>query len=99
MPAIPVDGAFVTTKALLPHMRESARGGIYLGSVHSKEASLLNSAYVPARHGPIGLGKVVARHGVRANEDVAEATLFCAGFPSNATTGPSFIVSHGWFMQ
>jgi 3-hydroxybutyrate dehydrogenase len=32
-------------------------------------------------------------------EDVAEATLFCAAFPSNAMTGQSFIVSHGWFMQ
>jgi 3-hydroxybutyrate dehydrogenase len=32
-------------------------------------------------------------------EDVAEATRFCAGFPSNALTGQSLIVSHGWFMQ
>jgi 3-hydroxybutyrate dehydrogenase len=30
---------------------------------------------------------------------VAEATLFCAAFPSNAMTGQSIIVSHGWFMQ
>jgi hypothetical protein len=26
-------------------------------------------------------------------------TLFCAAFPSNAMTGQSFIVSHGWCMQ
>ena len=32
-------------------------------------------------------------------EDVTEATLFCAAFPSNAMTGQSFIVSHGWCMQ
>lgn len=32
-------------------------------------------------------------------EDVAEATLFCAAVPSNAMTGQSFIVSHGWFMK
>ena len=32
-------------------------------------------------------------------DDVAEATLFCAAFPSNAMTGQSFVVSHGWFMQ
>jgi 3-hydroxybutyrate dehydrogenase len=32
-------------------------------------------------------------------EDVAEATLFCAAFPSSAITGQSFIVSHGWCMQ
>ena len=32
-------------------------------------------------------------------EDVTEATLFCAAFPSNAMTGQSFVVSHGWYMQ
>jgi 3-hydroxybutyrate dehydrogenase len=152
MLAIHLDGAFLTTKACLPHMYRSGRGGsiIYMGSVHSKEASLLKSAYVTAKHGLIGLCKVVAKegaaHGVRANvicpgfvrtplvdkqipeqakalgvseqevirnvmlretvdgefttvEDVAEATLFCAAFPSNAMTGQSFVVSHGWFMQ
>ena len=152
MLAIHLDGAFLTTKACLPHMYQSGRGGsiIYMGSVHSKEASVLKSAYVTAKHGLIGLAKVVAKegakHGVRANvicpgfvrtplvdkqipeqakelgiseqeviknvmlketvdgefttvEDVAEATLFCAAFPSNAMTGQSFVVSHGWFMQ
>ena len=150
--AIHLDGAFLTTKACLPHMYRSGRGGsvIYMGSVHSKEASMLKSAYVTAKHGLVGLCKVVAKegaaHGVRANvicpgfvrtplvekqipeqakelgiseqeviknvmlketvdgefttvEDVAEATLFCAAFPSNAMTGQSFVVSHGWFMQ
>jgi len=32
-------------------------------------------------------------------EDVAEAALFLAGFGSNALTGQSLVVSHGWFMQ
>ena len=43
MLAIHLDGAFLTTKACLPHMYSSGRGGsiIYMGSVHSKEASLL----------------------------------------------------------
>jgi len=152
MLAIHLDGAFLTTKACLPHMYRSGRGGsiIYMGSVHSKEASLLKAPYVTAKHGLIGLCKVVAKegatHGVRANvicpgfvrtplvdkqipeqakalgiserevvknvllketvdgefttvEDVAEAALFCAAFPSNAMTGQSFVVSHGWFMQ
>ena len=152
MLAIHLDGAFLTTKACLPHMYRSGRGGsvIYMGSVHSKEASVLKAPYVTAKHGLIGLCKVVAKegaaHGVRANvicpgfvrtalvdkqipeqakalgiseqeviknvmlketvdgefttvADVAEATLFCAAFPSNAMTGQSFIVSHGWFMQ
>jgi 3-hydroxybutyrate dehydrogenase len=152
MLAIHVDGAFLTTKACLPHMYKSGRGGsiIYMGSVHSKEASVLKAPYVTAKHGLIGLAKVVAKegaaHGVRANVicpgfvrtplvdkqipeqaqalgiseddvvkkvmlkdtvdgefttvgDVAEVALFFAAFPSNALTGQSLVVSHGWFMQ
>jgi 3-hydroxybutyrate dehydrogenase len=152
MLAIHLDGAFLTTRACLPHMYASGRGGaiIYMGSVHSKEASMLKSAYVTAKHGLIGLCKVVAKegaqHGVRANvicpgfvrtplvdkqipeqaaalgiteaeviknvmlketvdgkfttvQDVAEVAVLFAGFPSNALTGQSIVVSHGWFMQ
>ena len=150
--AIHLDGAFLTTRACLPHMYASGRGGsiIYMGSVHSKEASMLKAPYVTAKHGLIGLAKVVAKegakHGVRANvicpgfvrtplvdrqipeqakelgmseedvirtvmlketvdgefttvADVAEVALFFAAFPSNALTGQSLVVSHGWFMQ
>ena len=32
-------------------------------------------------------------------EDVAEVALMFAAFPSNALTGQSIVVSHGWFMQ
>src|SRR6266478_1253092 len=32
-------------------------------------------------------------------EDVAETAVFFAGFESNALTGQSLVVSHGWFMQ
>lgn len=152
MLAIHLDGAFLTTRACLRHMYRSGRGGsiIYMGSVHSKEASLLKAPYVTAKHGLVGLCKVVAKegakHGVRANvicpgfvrtplvdkqipeqakvlglseeqiiknvmlketvdgeftttQDVAEAALFFASFDSNALTGQSLIVSHGWFMQ
>jgi 3-hydroxybutyrate dehydrogenase len=151
MLAIHLDGAFLTTKACLPHMYKSGGGSIiYMGSVHSKEASLLKAAYVTAKHGLIGLAKVVAKegakHGVRANVicpgfvktplvekqipeqardlglteeqvvkqvmlketvdgeftttlDVAEVALLFASFPSNALTGQSLVVSHGWFMQ
>src|SRR5664279_6387527 len=79
MMSIHVDGAFLTTRACLPHMYKSGRGGcvIYMGSVHSKEASLLKAPYVTAKHGLIGLAKVVAKegaqHGVRAN-------VICPGF-------------------
>jgi 3-hydroxybutyrate dehydrogenase len=149
--AIHLDGAFLTTRAALKHMyRQGAGSIIYMGSVHSKEASLLKAPYVTAKHGLIGLAKVVAKegaeHGVRANvicpgfvrtplvdkqipeqaqtlgitedavikdimlketvdgefttvRDVAEAVLFFASFESNALTGQSLIVSHGWFMQ
>jgi len=52
MMAIHLDGAFLTTRACIPHMYKSGRGGsiIYMGSVHSKEASLLKAPYVAAKH-------------------------------------------------
>ncbi len=79
MLAIHLDGAFLTTRACLKHMYGSGRGGsiIYMGSVHSKEASPLKAPYVTAKHGLIGLCKTVAKegaaHGVRAN-------VICPGF-------------------
>src|SRR5216110_2798261 len=58
MLAIHVDGAFLTTKACLPHMYKSGSGSIiFMGSVHSKEASMLKGAYVAAKHALIGLAK------------------------------------------
>ncbi|MES2609392.1 MAG: SDR family NAD(P)-dependent oxidoreductase, partial [Pseudomonadota bacterium] len=72
MLAIHLDGAFLTTRACLKHMYAQGRGGsvIYMGSVHSKEASMLKAPYVTAKHGLIGLCKTVAKegakHGVRA---------------------------------
>jgi 3-hydroxybutyrate dehydrogenase len=149
--AIHLDGAFLTTRAALRQMYKQKSGSIiYMGSVHSKEASVLKAPYVTAKHGLIGLAKVVAKegaaHGVRANvicpgfvrtplvdkqipeqakelgiseqdviktimlketvdgefttiDDVAETALFLASFASNALTGQSLVVSHGWFMQ
>jgi len=147
-----LDGAFLTTKACLPLMKSSGRGGaiIYMGSVHSKEGSPLKAPYVTAKHGLMGLARVVAKEGaafsVRANvicpgfvrtplvdrqipqqalalgiterevvrdimlgetvdgeftslQDVAEVALWLASFPSNALTGQSLVVSHGWHMQ
>jgi len=149
--SIHLDGAFLTTRAALRQMYKQNSGSIiYMGSVHSKEASVLKAPYVTAKHGLIGLAKVVAKegaaHNVRANvicpgfvrtplvdkqipeqakelgiteqeviknvmlketvdgefttvEDVAEAALFFAAFNSNALTGQSLVVSHGWFME
>jgi 3-hydroxybutyrate dehydrogenase len=149
--AIHLDGAFLTTRAALRQMYRQKSGSIiYMGSVHSKEASPLKAPYVTAKHGLVGLAKVVAKegaaHGVRSNvvcpgfvrtplvdkqipeqaqelgiseedvvrtvmlketvdgefttvADVAAVAVFLAGFPSNALTGQSIVVSHGWFMQ
>ena len=76
--AIHLDGAFLTSKACLPHMYKAGSGSIiFMGSVHSKEASPLKSAYVTAKHGLLGLARVIskegAEHGVRAN-------VICPGF-------------------
>jgi 3-hydroxybutyrate dehydrogenase len=32
-------------------------------------------------------------------EDVADVALLFASFPTNALTGQSLVVSHGWYMQ
>jgi 3-hydroxybutyrate dehydrogenase len=44
-------------------MYAQGRGGvvIYMGSAHSKEASVLKAPYVTAKHGLLGLAKVVAK--------------------------------------
>ncbi len=151
MLSIHLDGAFLTSKACIPHMYGKNSGAIiFMGSVHSKEASPLKSAYVTAKHGLLGLARVISKegaaHGVRANvicpgfvktplvekqipeqakelgisekevvekimlgdtvdqefttiEDVAEVALLFASFPTNALTGQSLVVSHGWFME
>ena len=79
MLAIHLDGAFLTTKACLKHMYAQGQGGsiIYIGSVHSKLASLLKAPYVTAKHGLIGLCRVVAKEG--AAHDV-RANVVCPGF-------------------
>ena len=78
MLAIHLDGAFLTTKACLPHMYAKGSGSIiYMGSVHSKEASVLKSAYVTAKHGLIGLAKVIAKEGGKKG---VRANVICPGF-------------------
>ncbi|HMW30886.1 MAG TPA: 3-hydroxybutyrate dehydrogenase [Plasticicumulans sp.] len=78
MLAIHLDGAFLTTRAALRHMY--AHGGgtvIYMGSVHSHEASPLKSAYVAAKHGLLGLARVLAKEGAAHN---VRAHVVCPGF-------------------
>ena len=150
--AVHLDGGFLTSRAAVRQMIASGRGGsiLFMGSVHSKEASKLKSPYVAAKHGLEGLAKVIAKegaeHNIRSNvicpgfvrtplvekqipeqaqelgisedevakkvmlkdtvdgqfttvDDVAQAALTFAAWPSNALTGQSLVVSHGWFMQ
>lgn len=150
--AVHLDGGFLTSRAAMRQMIASKRGGsiVFMGSVHSKEASKLKSPYVAAKHGLEGLAKVIAKEGaaynIRSNvicpgfvrtplvekqipeqaqelgiseadvvktvmlkdtvdgefttvDDVAQAALTFAAWPSNALTGQSLVVSHGWFMQ
>lgn len=152
MLAIHCDGAFLTTREAMRDMekRQSPGAIIYMGSVHSLEASPLKSAYVTAKHGLLGLCRTVAKEGgplgIRANvicpgfvrtplvdkqipeqakefgiseeeviktimlkntvdhafttvDDVANVALFLAAFETNALTGQSLAVSHGWHMQ
>ncbi|MDE1714187.1 3-hydroxybutyrate dehydrogenase [Chromobacterium amazonense] len=79
MQAIHVDGAFLTTKAALQHMYKDDRGGvvIYMGSVHSHEASPLKSAYVAAKHALLGLARVLAKEGAPHN---VRSHVICPGF-------------------
>lgn len=79
MLAIHLDGAFLTTRAALGYMYKSGRGGtvIYMGSVHSHEASPLKSAYVTAKHGLLGLARVLAKEGAAHN---VRSHVICPGF-------------------
>ncbi|MDF3983000.1 3-hydroxybutyrate dehydrogenase [Luteibacter sp. PPL201] len=152
MLAIHMDGAFLTARAAMRQMIAGGAGGsiILMGSAHSHVASKFKAPYVAAKHGLLGLARVIAKEGaahrVRANvicpgfvrtplvekqipeqarelgltqeqvvrdvmlrdtvdaefttlEDIAETALFLAGFGSNALTGQSLLVSHGWHMQ
>jgi 3-hydroxybutyrate dehydrogenase len=76
--SIHLDGAFLTTRACLKHMYAAKYGRvIYMGSVHSKEASMLKAPYVTAKHGLIGLAKVLAKEGA---EYGVTANVVCPGF-------------------
>jgi 3-hydroxybutyrate dehydrogenase len=76
--AVHLDGAFLTTRAALTQMYRQGGGSvIYIGSVHSKEASLLKAPYVTAKHGLIGLAKVVAKEGATRG---VRANVICPGF-------------------
>jgi 3-hydroxybutyrate dehydrogenase len=148
-----LDGPFLCTREMLRRYRAADRKGgsiIFIGSVHSKEASVEKSPYVTAKHGVLGLCRATAKEaavfGISSNticpgfvktplveaqipklaekfhlsheevvknvmlrntvdgewtteQDIADACAFLAAFPTNAITGQSLIVSHGWHME
>ncbi len=66
---IHVHGAFLTAKACMKKMIEKKNGGhiIFMGSVHSFEASKNKSAYVTAKHALLGLTRAIAKEGAPYN--------------------------------
>jgi len=75
---IHLDGAFLLTRACLPSMYANGYGRIiYMGSVHSKTASVLKAPYVAAKHGLLGLARVVAKEGAKKG---VTANVVCPGF-------------------
>jgi len=152
MLSVHLDGSFLCTKYAMQEMMKNNKGGsiIYMGSVHSKVASVLKAPYVTAKHGLLGLARAVAKEGAQYNirtnvicpgfvltglvkkqipeqaarlkiteaevvksvmlkdtvdgeftslEDIAEIATVFASHPTNALTGQSLIVSHGWCME
>ncbi|HVI56721.1 MAG TPA: 3-hydroxybutyrate dehydrogenase [Luteibacter sp.] len=152
MLAIHMDGAFLTSRAAMRQMIASTRGGsiILMGSAHSHVASKFKAPYVAAKHGLLGLARVIAKEGAKDNirsnvicpgfvrtplvekqipeqarelgiseddvirqvmlrdtvdgefttlTDIADTAVFLAGFESNALTGQSLVVTHGWHIQ
>lgn len=152
MLAIHMDGAFLTSRAAMRQMIAAGRGGsvILMGSAHSHVASKFKAPYVAAKHGLLGLARVIAKEGAKDNirsnvicpgfvrtplvekqipeqarelgisedevirnvmlrdtvdgefttlNDIADTALFLAGFESNALTGQSLVVTHGWHIQ
>jgi 3-hydroxybutyrate dehydrogenase len=152
MLAIHMDGAFLTSRAAMRQMISSGRGGsiLLMGSAHSHVASKFKAPYVAAKHGLLGLARVIAKEGAKDNirsnvicpgfvrttlvekqipeqarelgiteaavirdvmlrdtvdgefttlKDIADTALFLAGFESNALTGQSLVVTHGWHIQ
>ncbi|MEO1457725.1 MAG: 3-hydroxybutyrate dehydrogenase [Pseudomonadota bacterium] len=76
--AINLSSAFHTTAAALPHMREAGWGRVVnIASAHGLTASPFKSAYVAAKHGIVGLSKVVA---LETAEEPITCNAVCPGY-------------------
>jgi 3-hydroxybutyrate dehydrogenase len=76
--SILLTGTFLCSKHLIPSMKKNGWGRIInVSSIHGKVASPFKAAYVSAKHGVLGLSKVMAlelaEHGITVNS-------ICPGF-------------------
>ncbi|MCG6883864.1 MAG: 3-hydroxybutyrate dehydrogenase [Silicimonas sp.] len=76
--AINMSSAFHTTAAALPMMRKAGWGRVVnIASAHGLRASPFKSAYITAKHGVVGMTKVVALETAR---EAITANAICPGY-------------------
>lgn len=76
--AINMSSAFHTTAAALPMMRDAGWGRVVnIASAHGLTASPFKSAYVAAKHGIVGMTKVVA---LETAQEPITANAICPGY-------------------
>ncbi len=76
--AINMNSAFHTTAAALPMMRESGWGRVInIASAHGLTASPYKAAYVAAKHGVVGMSKVIA---LETAEEPITCNAICPGY-------------------
>lgn len=76
--AINMNSSFHTTAAALPLMRQAGWGRVVnVASAHGLRASPYKSAYVTAKHGVVGMTKVVA---LETAEEPITANTICPGY-------------------
>lgn len=86
--SVHLDASFLCTRAALKQMSKQKNDFpcsiIYMGSVHSKTASVLKAPYVSAKHGMLGLCRSVAKEGAKYNVRylcyLYRSNMICPGF-------------------
>jgi 3-hydroxybutyrate dehydrogenase len=76
--AVMLTGTFLVSRSAIPMMKKNKWGRIInISSVHGKEASPFKAAYVSAKHGVLGLSKVMAQE---LAEDSITVNSICPGY-------------------